>query len=475
MVAAEHRQVHDPRGQQRGDAGRPGRAEVDEVVAAFGQRFDDRRQRRHADLQPGVERDLDLGDRAEAAVGDQVGRDDLDLEARHAAVAQLLQRVRDAMHPADAVGDQRDAARLVFATGELGLLLAQEGRGRRVGDRRDAGVKELGRAGGQAGRAVRADAGDDVVNRAGQLALMGAAGAAEEVAVAERVVLHRGQEIRGLQVPQLDRIEPGAQQRAGVARLEIGAHRAAARVALAHDPLDHPQDGRRVEAILVAVAVQRADGQRHRGVRPLCRAALVARRVGAARADVRQELLRRFGARRLGPRAADVDPCVVIRATDAGATVRLDVDERRQVQFLGPRAVAHLPRAEELREPAAVARRQRGLDGVEGVRQRAGDVVLVKVLGDRLHAVADGLQVGELRRRDAKAQHMDRLRLLAKPAGQLHRDEDARVVGDLQDTVDRVVIGDRHEVHAARQRELQDLLGRGRAFGQPQCALDAEL
>ena len=112
MVAAEHRQVHDARGQQRGDAGRPGRAEVDEVVAALGERLDDRRQARHADLEPRVERDLDVGDRAEAPVGDRVGGDDLDLEARHAAMAQLLQRVRHAVHPADAVGDQRDAARL---------------------------------------------------------------------------------------------------------------------------------------------------------------------------------------------------------------------------------------------------------------------------------------------------------------------------------------------------------------------------
>ena len=102
MVAAEHRQLHDPRDERRGDPGRPGRAEVDEVVAALGERLDDRRQRRHADLQARVERDVDLGDGAQAPVDVGVGADDLDLEAGHAALADLVERVGHAVHAADA-------------------------------------------------------------------------------------------------------------------------------------------------------------------------------------------------------------------------------------------------------------------------------------------------------------------------------------------------------------------------------------
>jgi hypothetical protein len=99
----------------------------------------------------------------------------------------------------------------------------------------------------------------------------------------------------------------------------------------------------------------------------------------------------------------------------------------------------------------------------------------VQVLGNRLHAVAHRLQLGELVRRDPEAEDVDGLRLLAEPARELDRDEDARVAGDLQDARDRVVVGDRHEVHAARQRELQDLPRRRRALGKSERSLDPEL
>ena len=123
----------------------------------------------------------------------------------------------------------------------------------------------------------------------------------------------------------------------------------------------------------LAVA-ERADRQRHRRVGPLGGAALVAVGDGVAGADVREELERVVRRRRLGERAADVDAGVVIGAADAGAAVRLDVDEGRQVQLLGARAVARLPDREELRQAAAVTRRQRRLDRVERVRQRGGDL-----------------------------------------------------------------------------------------------------
>ena len=56
--------------------------------------------------------------------------------------------------------------------------------------------------------------------------------------------------------------------------------------------------------------------------------------------------------------------------------MRLDVDERRQVQFLGAGAVARLPDREELSQTAAVPSGQRRLNRVKGMRQRAGDLFL---------------------------------------------------------------------------------------------------
>ena len=75
----------------------------------------------------------------------------------------------------------------------------------------------------------------------------------------------------------------------------------------------------------------------------------------------------------------------------------------------------------------------------------------------------------------AEAQDVHRLRLAAEPGGQLDRRERPRQVGDLQRAGDRVVVGDRHEVHAPAARQGVDLLGRGGALRQPQRPLDPEL
>ena len=126
-----------------GDAGRAGRAEVDEVVAALGERLDDRRQARHADLQ--ARRRTGCRPRRPRSGGGRRSRSvptTSTSKPGHAALAELVERVRDAVHAADAVGDERDAQRLAVAVGELRLLAAEEGRGRRVGDRREAGVEE---------------------------------------------------------------------------------------------------------------------------------------------------------------------------------------------------------------------------------------------------------------------------------------------------------------------------------------------
>ena len=113
-------------------------------------------------------------------------------------------------------------------------------------------------------------------------------------------------------------------------------------------------------------------------------------------------------------------------------------------------AVARLPDREELREPAAVARQQRRLDRVEGVRERACDAALGELVGDGLDVAGERLQALVVVGRDPPAEDVDGLRLGAEPGGQLLGDEGVVVArGELQRAVDRVVIGDRHEVHAA--------------------------
>ena len=117
---------------------------MDQVVAALGERLDDRREARHADLHPGVEGDLDLGDGAQAPVDVGVGPDDLDLVAGDAALADLLDRVGDAVHAAEPVGDERDARPIAVAARQLELLAPEERRRRRVRDRRHAGGEQRG-------------------------------------------------------------------------------------------------------------------------------------------------------------------------------------------------------------------------------------------------------------------------------------------------------------------------------------------
>jgi hypothetical protein len=107
--------------------------------------------------------------------------------------------------------------------------------------------------------------------------------------------------------------------------------------------------------------------------------------------------------------------------------------------------------------------------------QGAGDLVGVQVLRAGLDVAVVLLQPGVIVRGDPEAEQVDDLRLPAEPDGELLGDEDVVAIGDLQAAVDRVVIGDRHEVHAASLRELVDLLGWRRALGKAEAPLDSEL
>ena len=186
-----------------------------------------------------------------------VGADHLDLEARDAALAQLLERARDAVGRADAVGHQRDARRVAVGAGELALLPAEErGRGR-VGDRGDARLEDLG-GGARPSRRRSPSRGDrqHPADRGLELALVEAAGAPVQLGVAEAVGLHVARAARASagrgRSPRAMRAAARAQSSGPMS----AAERAGAGVALRHHPLDHPQHDRGVGRRALAAAVR---------------------------------------------------------------------------------------------------------------------------------------------------------------------------------------------------------------------------
>lgn len=113
--------------------------------------------------------------------------------------------------------------------------------------------------------------------------------------------------------------------------------------------------------------------------------------------------------------------------------------------------------------------------GVEkGVRQRARDFVGVQVIGTGHDVTLMRLEPLMIVGRDPEAEYVYGLRFLGEPRRQFLGNENARLVQDLRDTRDRIVIGDRDEVHSPPFGQLVDLLGRGCAFGQRHRALNLE-
>ncbi len=209
-------------------------------------------------------------------------------------------------------------------------------------------------------------------------------------------------------------------------------------------------------------------------MRPLGGGALLAPGRRAPGADVGERVGPRRRGRCLGVGAPDVDARVVVAAAHPGAAVRLDVDRRGRIELRGAGAVAHLPDLEELGQPAPVADGQRRPHGVERVRERARDLVLVEVRSAPLDVARALLQPRVVVGRDAEAEDVDRLRLAAEPRGELLRHEGVGPVGERERAVDRVVVGERDEVHAPALGQRVGLLGRRRALGQPERPLDAE-
>jgi hypothetical protein len=190
---------------------------------------------------------------------------------------------------------------------------------------------------------------------------------------------------------------------------------------------------------------------------------------------VGEELSRRVGVGRLGVGASDVDPGVVVGAADGDPALGLDVDGGGRVELAGPRAVAGLPHREELGEDAAMERGQRLSDVEERMRERAGDLPLLHVVGAREDVAAVSLEPVVVIGGDPEAEDVHGLMLTREPGGQLLGDEHIGQIGELEHAGDGVVVGDRHEVHAPPLGELVDLLGWGGALGERERPLDAEL
>ena len=290
-----------------------------------------------------------------------------------------------AVHAAEAVGDERDTRPVAVVARQLQLLAPQEGGRGGVRDRRHAGVEELGGGATEVRKPALLDHGHGVVHDPGEFALVDPARAAVEVLVADVAVLEMLDEPALVDL-QVHRPKPGAQQRERVPRPEVTLRLARADVALAHHALDDLDHRKRVRTVLLLTVSERPDRERHRRVRPLGRAALVTVGNGVAGADLGEELNCVAGSGRLREGAADVDSGVVVGAADRGAAMRLDVDEGRQVQLLGAGPVARLPDRKQLREAAAVTRRERRLDREERMREGGRDPTIVQVLRARLDA-----------------------------------------------------------------------------------------
>ncbi len=109
------------------------------------------------------------------------------------------------------------------------------------------------------------------------------------------------------------------------------------------------------------------------------------------------------------------------------------------------------------------------------MRERRRDLVRAEVLGARLDIVIVSLKPLVVVRGDPVTEDVDGLGLTLEPDGQLLGDERVRKMLERQRSLDRVVIGDRDEIHPAPLGEFVDLFGGGGAFGQVQAALDSEL
>ena len=279
-------------------------------------------------------RELDVADRAQPPVDVRVGADDLDREAGHAALAQLLEHARDAVDAADPSATSATRGRPALAARPSAVLLAPEERGRgRVGHRGGARAQRRGGRRQQRQRAAPVPAAAVASSSAAaRLALVRAPRAAEERVVAEAVLLHERQQARPSRWSSRPRpaTRPAAPGASAGPRSAPSAPARASPSASTRSTMRRTARGSGPSGSVAAASWPSArTAMAMAAWAHFAARALLAARAGQARADEAQERLGAVGARRLGPRAPDVDAGVVVRAADPGPAVGLDVDRRR--------------------------------------------------------------------------------------------------------------------------------------------------
>ncbi len=281
---------------------------------------------------------------------------------------------------------------------------------------------------------------------------------------------------RPVELLQAHGAAPRVQQAAGVLGCEVAADRALPGIRLAQQPGDHPHHPRRIHprAAVTLGEAQRPHRQRDRGVGPLGGAALGAAGRDRPVAQVLEELGRTPRPRRLGEGPTDIDPGVIVAACDADALARGDVGGGGLVELRCPCAVSNLPDGKQLRQAATVTGEKGCSHRVVGMSERARYPQLVEVFRTQFDVGAVSLKPFVNLPVDSEAEHVNRLRLITEVGRQLLRDEHVGPVGDLEHAGDRVVIGDRHEVHATTLGQLVDLLGRGGTLRQADGTLYSE-
>ncbi|MEO6772067.1 MAG: hypothetical protein ABI467_03485 [Kofleriaceae bacterium] len=177
-----------------------------------------------------------------------------------------------------------------------------------------------------------------------------------------------------------------------------------------------------------------------------------------------------------------VRPCDEARHTDPGsrktmATCKAVEDrvveafaQRAEVDFEALRAqsVRALEQRKQHQDLFERADTQLPVGAEQRVRTRVCDAFTTKHLDEVVDARSRGLQTIVLRRGDVPRKHVERTTILREHRRDLLRQKEVRSCDQLEATGNRVVVGERDEIHATRFAQSILSGGRGEAFGTPE-------
>jgi hypothetical protein len=235
----------------------------------------------------------------------------------------------------------------------------------------------------------------------------------------------------------------------------------------------------RVRQLSPALAIGVCEQRRDR-VRELERRAVRSGGPGLAALDGGEEVLRRV-ALGLRPRRCDIERAVVVGASgegDSAGVHRFEAVPLRQlleirtldrsretarelVRLLRPGAVAAFPDPEQQHHPLDVRSRQRCSHPVERMRERVREPALAQERDQLVHGRAVRLQVAVVLLPKVPDEHVQRHGVLGELRRHLDGEKRPGLVRYPQRALDRVVVADRGEGHAARPAGPVDALGRG--------------